>query len=441
MRARALKRCATILGLALSFPLMEGPSGAAPYEIPADWSRPDAICARVPDGFAFDSIEQVPGLGVVAYADRLVLRIESGKPWVTLGMATRRGDGHVTHYASMRALGDGRRLWVRSTLRRTATALQRDAETVVFDPEAGRVETFAFPASDRAEAWSVIRLLGDADNRMFAYAGRGRPVSIPPRFDEVWPAIEQRFYRLRSDHWEPLPPLDPATVSATDACVVDGRLVVVGVRFSEDASGGVTRRDGVSARLVDGHWAIEVLENLQVAPAWQTESLACGRSRDSIVVLGTLAGADDSPSRAFLRGPNTLHRFDGERWRRISLPASADGPRGRSRVTALALDRTGAAWIARDLPDSSGASVYRHDSAAWVPHVLPPLAALGERYVSGLAFDEDGTGWAIANRSGDAIDPESCGFLLRFDGDTWQHRGWTWNRLRQRGFGLFGSLR
>jgi hypothetical protein len=56
-----------------------------------------------------------------------------------------------------------------------------------------------------------------------------------------------------------------------------------------------------------------------------------------------------------------------------------------------------------------------------------------------MAFDASGTGWAIANRPGNAVVPESHGILLRNDGENWKLQGWKWNRLRQRGFGLLGG--
>jgi hypothetical protein len=86
-------------------------------------------------------------------------------------------------------------------------------------------------------------LFTDADGQVFAYAGRGRPAAVTDTREDVWPALEQRFYQLAGgaqEQWEELAPLDPALVSATDACFVDRSLVVVGSRIEKDADGKVT---------------------------------------------------------------------------------------------------------------------------------------------------------------------------------------------------------
>ena len=76
--------------------------------------------------------------------------------------------------------------------------------------------------------------------------------------------------------------------------------------------------------------------------------------------------------------------------------------------------------------------------------MLPAVPEVSSYTLTGIAFDDDGNGWAIANRNGNATTPESHGILLAYDGNVrneWRLRGWKWNRLRQRWFGLFGNLR
>jgi hypothetical protein len=428
---------------------------AGPYEIRAEWT--DDTHRLTPAGvdFAFDAIEYVPRLGVMVYGDHLLLRIEHGEPFVTLGIAPSQDDVPPVRYGSAALLADGGRLITRTSVRsEKGGARIRETRVVRFDADEAVEREFRFPPPSEGTAWTSIRLFTDADGQVFAYAGRGRPAAVTDAREDVRPALEQRFYRLAGGErvgWEELAPLDTALVSATDACFVDRSLVVVGSRIEKDADGKVTVRRGVAAELAAGRWFVSKLPPPSGAAAWSMAGLRCGRTRDRIYALAVTPAPGQPIGKRNLTGEASLYRFDGSKWQPLSLPASeADASGDAPRVTAFTLDRNGALWLsyASDGNERS-ASLHRYDGGVWTPVPLPRVPEVAFYSLTGLAFDDDGNGWAIANRNGNSTVPESHGILLGYDGtvrdavpaSTWRLRGWRWNPLRQRWFGLLGNLR
>jgi hypothetical protein len=314
-----------------------------------------------------------------------------------------------------------------------------------FDADDRREAAVAFPLPSEGAAWTNVRLFTDADGQVFAYAGRGRPTTVPVTFDDVWPALEQRFYRLTANQWQELPALDPAIVSATDACFVDRSLIVVGSRIEKDAAGNVTVRRGVAAELAEGRWSVSDPPRPPGAEAFSMSGLRCGRTRDRVYALAVAAAPGQAISHTFLSGAPALYRLDGEGWQAIPLPDRSPGDgSGSPRVTAFTVDRTGAVWLSYAAVGAGVATLKRYKDGSWSPAALAHVPEVASYSLSGIAFDDDGNGWAIANRDGNSTAPESHGILLGFDGNVrneWRLRGWGWNPLRQRAFGLVGNLR
>jgi hypothetical protein len=178
--------------------------------------------------------------------------------------------------------------------------------------------------------------------------------------------------------------------------------------------------------------------------------LRCGRTRDRIYALAVTPAAAQPIGTRNLTGAPALYRFDGSSWRLLSLPASEAAANGDApRVTAFTLDRNGALWLSYATDGERSASLHRYDGGVWTSVPLPRVPEVAFYSLTGLAFDDDGNGWAIANRDGNSTVPESHGILLGYDGTVhdavtaraWRLRGWRWNPFRQRWLGLLGNLR
>ena len=102
-------------------------------------------------------------------------------------------------------------------------------------------------------------------------------------------------------------------------------------------------------------------------------------------------------------------------------------------ATSAAEFRPGEPWIA------AGSDLHRHHDGRWSVAAATGASLPSGAVIEGIAFDDAGTGWAVANSPGDADEPKARGFLVRFDAATRELRGITWSPLRQRGFGLFGA--
>ena len=90
------------------------PAAAGPYEIRAEWSGATDRLTPAGVDFAFDAIEHVPRFGVLLYGSHLLLRIEHGEPFVTLGAPQYHHSGLVSFGAQGVGLGlTIARLWVR----------------------------------------------------------------------------------------------------------------------------------------------------------------------------------------------------------------------------------------------------------------------------------------------------------------------------------------
>jgi hypothetical protein len=179
-------------------------------------------------------------------------------------------------------------------------------------------------------------------------------------------------------------------------------------------------------------------------------ALRCGRTRDRVYALAVTPAPDQPIGQRRLTGTPALYRFHGSNWQSVSMPASDAAASGNTpRVTAFALDRGGAPWLSYAGDRERAATLHRYDGGVWTSVPLPRVAGVAFYSLTGLAFDDDGNGWAIANRDGNATVPESHGILLGYDGtvrdagteSAWRLRGWRWNPLRQRWLGLLGNLR
>jgi hypothetical protein len=438
-------RCALLLAAILLLAAPFSTSAAGPYEIRATWT--DDVHRLTPPSvdFAFDAIDYVPRLGVVIYGDHLLLRIEHDEPLVTLGIAALHDQLAAVAYGSAAVLPDGRRLLARSTMGYEGGAAVRTTSVVQLDADGRGEKFFAFPPPSNGTEWTSIRLFSDADGRIFAYAGRARPRMVAIDFTEISPALEQRFYRYEERGWRELPFLDPATASATDACIVGGDFFVVGNRIEKSAEGKVIQRRGVVARLSHGRWTAVELDSVGGAEAFSMAGIRCGRTLDRVYALAVAAAPGQAIGHTYLRGPPSLYRYDGKVWNTVPLPERSVHE-SASHVTAFTIDRTGALWIsfARAAAGTVGDALHRYKDGTWSAGLLPSVPEVALYSLTGIAFDDDGNGWAIANREGNSVVPESHGILLAYDGNDrneWKFRGWKWHPLRQRWFGLFGNLR
>jgi hypothetical protein len=170
------------------------------------------------------------------------------------------------------------------------------------------------------------------------------------------------------------------------------------------------------------------------APAelpWDPDALACTGS--SAFMLGVTAAPGQDAEATFLAGALTLHRLDAGVWKPVGLPAF-DAKGSTPKVTALSVDHGGALWLATD----ADGAIHRYADGHWAEPVRTSIPSIGDVAIEGLAFDDEGIAWAIANLPGDDDTPNPRGLFLRFDGTAWSLRGVTWNPLRQRGFGLLG---
>jgi hypothetical protein len=138
-----------------------------------------------------------------------------------------------------------------------------------------------------------------------------------------------------------------------------------------------------------------------------------------------------------------LYRYVGTEWRQIDLPPPLPNPDGskpdRLGVAALAEDGEGRLWMTywRE-PDRVTDPIYSFDGERWTTYELPEVPSVAWYDVTGIAFDDRGEGWAIANLYGSAVHPESHGILLRFRDGQWRLQNWKWPFWRQRWWGLFG---
>lgn len=435
---------AALLSLVMLATASQATAGG-PYEIPAKWTDDSRHLAPVGVDFAFDSIQYVPRLGAVIYGDHLLLRIEQDEPFVTLGIHSLHDTPTPVAYTSAAELADGTRLLTRSTWITEEGARVRETVLVQLDEDGRGEKPFSFPQPTRGTAWTSIRLITDADGQIFAYAGRSRPKMVPINFTDVSPALEQHFFRYTTSGWQELPRLDPHVVSASDACFVDGALIVVGSRIENDSEGKAVLRRGVVAELSNDRWSAIELDAPGGAAAFSMTGLRCGRTRDRVYATAAAAAPDQPIGHTFLRGTPGLYHRDGGAWQPIVLPAPPEGD-PIPHIAAFNIDRTGALWLsyAGDAAVARTGPLFRYKDAVWTPVLLPPVPETTSYSLSGIVFDDDGYGWAIANRNGNAVTPESHGVLLAYDGNDrneWKLRGWKWNSSRQRWFGLFGNLR
>ena len=421
-----------------------GSAGADPYEIPARWVESDGMLSPIGVDFTFTRIERVPGLGVVAYGDRLLLRItDDESPFVTLGIAGRRFVEDSQSYTSVAPRADVERWMSVSRVIGDASSIRRETELRSVNLDGGNAEAVTFPpSSDSGAEWSSIALFTNGKGNVLALAARTPPVTRVAFDSPPAAALEQRVFSLDGASWKPRTDVDPAELSVGDACVAGDAFVIVGTTLLYDASHKLLERRGGAAVLTPSGWVKQLPAAPPGAAGWGFDRIACGSTDDNVVALGTTAADAQSMSRQALLGPSVLYRFDGSRWYQIeNHPGAAPSAKSRfTRVSAIGVAPDRSLWVAYERPDDPARELYRYAGGKWRPYRVPPVPTISRYVIRGIAFDDQGKGWAITNLEGAADHPESHGILLHFDGETWEERPWTWSPLKQRWFGLFGNL-
>ena len=425
--------------------LGNAPSAVAePYEIPARWVESEGMLSPLGVDFSFIHIERVPGLGVVAYGDRLLLRIDDGEnPYVTLGVAGKRFADEMVTYSSVAPLADGSRLMCAAHVSGDTKSFRRETTLERVDVTEGNIMPFPLPPpSDGAAAWWTIGLFAGSGGKLLAYASQAAAISQPVISAPLAPALEQRVFALDDGRWTPLPSLSPGLFTVSDACLAGGSLFAVGTSIRRDADDEVVSRRGGAAELDGDTWIVADLPPPSSATVWGMDMVACGSDREAAAAVGSTAASTDSAGRRALLGPSALYTFDGEHWTEIrehpGAPSVGDSDYARVSTIAVAPDRS--LWVAYERADDPQRELYRYAGGKWQAFPLPPVPTVSHYVIRGIAFTDDGKGWAISNLEGAAEHPESRGILLHFDGSAWEQRPWTWSPLKQHWFGLLGNL-
>ena len=404
----------------------------------------DGLLSPVGVDFSFTHVEHVPGLGVVAYGDRLLLRVDADDtPHVTLGLSGRRfSDDDFVCTSIVPVAGDARLMSVGRVLSE-AKSFRREAEVQRLDLIEEKRAPFSFPSPSEAKtAWWSIGLFSGSDGSVLAHAARTPPIVQPMLESAPSPALEQRVYELRGAGWRPLANLDPSAFTVGDACLAGASLFAVGSRIERDASGVVTLRQGGAAELRDGAWTVAELPMPLFTASFDLDKVACGGARDFVVAMGSSAATTGAANRRALYGPSVLYAFDSEKWTEIvNHPGTptVEQP-DYAPITAIAVAPDRSLWVAYEKPDNPLRSLFRYVGGTWQAFPLPPVPTVPHYVIRGITFDDKGHGWAISNLEGAADHPESRGILLHFDGDDWVYQPWTWSPLEQRWFGWFGKL-
>jgi hypothetical protein len=141
-----------------------------------------------------------------------------------------------------------------------------------------------------------------------------------------------------------------------------------------------------------------------------------------------------------------VYATDGTRWHQQPTPevikeSKATETDTRLRIGAAAVDSKGRLWVSVSQLNGEYGVMLSLEDGKWTKHPLPEVPTVAFYAPNKIVFDADGAGWAISNRRASATGTSSHGFLLGYKSESWKLLGWKWNRLRQRGFGLGGSLR
>jgi hypothetical protein len=181
--------------------------------------------------------------------------------------------------------------------------------------------------------------------------------------------------------------------------------------------------------------------------SWRINSLDCSRKRRHFWISGSYRPAPEvGATGGQARVPFVYARGDASWKLHVSGPTAPPNPlvspppQRCTEVRALTADNPdpgGHIWLAcgRGLKETD--VLLEYDGKAWSEHRLPTIEGAAFYHISGLAFDEDGQGWATANLSSGASGGQRRGLLLNYQGKDWQVRHWTWSWWQKRWLGLF----
>jgi len=318
-----------------------------------------------------------------------------------------------------------------------------DVLMTLFDRN-GRERIVAGPPRPPGGEWCGIGLHAAAPHRVYAVLSLTTMGFPRPRAIEAGaPALLTPLFVFDGATWRKLPPPPSAPHLGIGwlCTTADGSLWVAGKVITADSSGTVTDEQAYVARLRDGRWSVVTPPAPQEPHvAWETPKIACGG--DDVWVGGE---AIEKPERvrSWLGDElPLLYHYEAGSWQRVVLPEPpppSDPEEDRLNLGVLQLDRDGRPWITYWRPDDETTQpTYSYDGAGWTVHPLPEIPSVGHYALEGLVFDHEGVGWAIANRHGNAVHPESHGFLLELHEGQWRLRNFTWPFWRHRWLGLFG---
>ncbi len=260
------------------------------------------------------------------------------------------------------------------------------------------------------------------------------------------------MFEFDGDNWRELPGPPAASLASNEHLVIndicssaDRTLWAAGFVVRLDEQGHWGERRGYLARLSEGRWTVATPPKPPITHvAWEAlDILQC--EPDSIWLLNNAIHDPTCLSGWTCAGSPVLTGGTIDNWTYVtSLPQPSTAPieeaRTRYPLLAAAIDPTGALWISYASNYRVGATepLHRWDGTKWTSYELPSVPDARYYDVHAIAFDQDGTGWAISNLSGGAARGTNHGILLRFDGARWQLQNWTYSPLRVRWFGLFG---
>jgi len=449
---------------------------AEAYEIPAEFVS-DAASPLLPSvDYAWADIARVSRTGeVLVLGDVLLLRIADEKPFVTLGM---QHELDTLPLAAPSIAAPGTQTLVIAYAERTPGILSKDVPSVrnvlLASHNSGRWESLAPPGVDMPHArWRITRLVPSSSDAFDAVVASTRLFVADPRaarFDEV-PWLTG-LYEYRDDVWSNTGEqvIGPRH-RIMDACETEsGRLLVVGRVLELARDGTIASIRGFAlARAADrSSWTtIDVTPPAGARRTWSLTSVACGvgsrhwlgaeygtaaASLTTDLFLGdrvSLYQVDEGDGGFHAEPLATVTGFDQPAF--AASGANSDrGEHSYAKLAALAVDTDDAVWVSlAGGPGRDLLPVWRYDGSKWTEYPLPPINGVDCYTVRGFAFANPKnaaaqatvTGWAISTIAGGATAPERRGLLLRFRDGAWHIQNWRWSRLRQRGFGLFGSLR
>jgi len=442
----------TTFGLVTIFSLFctPVPASAGPYEIKASWEDNAKDLAPTGTDFYFRSLTATSGNGLVAVADNLLFRVDDDQPYVTLGIRSDKLSDVPTFYDAA-SLPDGALLL--STLHPIDEATGKSDDRRGYLARwkiGGEIEAFAMPPFHDAERpWRLPKLANGPDGSVWALvtSDNTTPFNDPhPMLGD--PTPEAGIFELNDGRWKEVPlPYVGSPYYVTDFCVVaPGDLWIVGSKLSISDDGTITDRSGFAANRSAGDWALFTVPEPEGDPlAWNVDRLAC-RPGAPVYAVGHATNDAQAVPRFFFDGTAVVYATDGTRWHQQPTPKVIEESKAvetetRLRIGATAVDAKGRLWVGISQLNGEQGAMYSLDNGKWTHHPLPEVPTVAFYAPSKIVFDADGAGWAISNRRASATGTSSHGLLLGYKSESWKLLGWKWNRLRQRGFGLGGSLR